>query len=127
MRRSLEDVQRAIVASWSPETAHATAEYMAAGREHDRSRGQCGTSALVLHDWLGGDLLVADVLAEGEVNGVHYWNRLPSGDEVDLTAGQFVPGEALGEARAAVRPAELPVHGREAYLLLRDRVASLLG
>lgn len=127
MRRSLEAVTQAIVASWSPETAHATADYMAAGHEHDRSRGQCGTSALVLHDWLGGELLVADVLVDGKVNGVHYWNRLPGGEEIDLTADQFVPGETLGKPRAAVRPAELPVHGRDAYLLLRNRVAALLG
>jgi hypothetical protein len=127
MTRSLHEVRRAIAASWGPETAHATAEYMAAGREHDRSRGQCGTSALVLHDWLGGELLVADVLVGGDVKGVHYWNRLPGGEEIDLTADQFVPGETLGEAREAARPAELPVHGREAYLLLRDRVAALLG
>lgn len=46
--------------------------------------GQCAVTALVVQDLFGGDLLRA------HVRGVsHYWNRLPSGEEVDLTRQQF--------------------------------------
>jgi hypothetical protein len=46
--------------------------------------GQCAVTALVVQDLFGGDLLRA------QVRGVsHYWNRLPSGQEVDLTRQQF--------------------------------------
>ncbi len=47
---------------------------------------QCAVTALVVQDWLGGDLLRC-LTAKGDS---HYWNQLPNGKEVDLTAGQFV-------------------------------------
>lgn len=68
---------------------------------------------------------MANVLREGEVIGVHYWNRLPGGIELDLTGGQFVAGETLDGARDVVRPPGLPPHGFEPYLL-RRRVDALL-
>jgi hypothetical protein len=48
------------------------------------SRGQCAVTALVVQDYLGGDLLRATV--EGTS---HYWNRLPDGQVVDLSREQF--------------------------------------
>ena len=125
--RSLSEVSHAIVESWSPETCHATPEFVAAGRPGDRTRGQCGTSALVLQDWLGGTLLVADVCVEGKLIGVHYWNRLPVGTEVDLTQDQFQPGETLSKPREVTRPPGLPRKGVDAYLLLASRVGTVLG
>ncbi len=51
---------------------------------NNRARGQCAVTALVVQDYVGGDLLRA------EVNGTsHYWNRAPSGLEIDLTRKQF--------------------------------------
>ena len=58
--------------------------------------GQCRTTALVLQDWLGRKIIVADAFRDGRRVGVHYWNRLPSGEEVELTRDQF-PNEAVGE------------------------------
>ena len=50
------------------------------------SRGQCGSTALIIHDLLGDELLIAEVIrSEGSRQGVHYWNRLPDGTEVGLT------------------------------------------
>jgi hypothetical protein len=44
------------------------------------SRGQCGSTALTIHDLLGGQLLIAEVLrTDGSRQGVHYWNLLPDG------------------------------------------------
>jgi hypothetical protein len=53
------------------------------------SRGQCGSTALTVHDLLDGDLLIAEVArSDGSRQGVHYWNRLPEGTEIDLTRHQ---------------------------------------
>ena len=128
-RASLDEVSEAIVASWGPDTQYATKE-QPSRKPGDRSRGQCGTTALVLQDWLGGEILVAVVCRDGEPVGVHYWNRLPDGSEVDLTGGQFIPGETLSEQRVA--PARPPDRDFQAhpgygpYVLLRERVRALL-
>lgn len=125
---SIAQVVAAVTASWSAETCHATSEYVAAGRPGDGSRGQCGTTALVMQDLLGGELLVAQVQVNGSPDGVHYWNQLPGGREIDLTREQFSPAETLGDARQVDRtPGTLPRRGVDAYLLLRRRVAELLG
>lgn len=120
---TLFEVERAVRAAWSPETAYASAEYLA--RAPDRpGRGQCGTTALVVHDLLGGELLVAPVQTAGGVDGVHYWNRLDDGD-VDLTRGQFADDEVVLEPRTVPRePLPRPEAAQAAYLLLRERVFS---
>jgi hypothetical protein len=122
----LADVERAVRTSWSPETAFASADYLE--RAPDRSsRGQCGPTALVIHDLLGGELLVADVEVAGVVDGVHYWNRLPDGRCVDLTADQFLAGEVVLAPRVVERPGPpRPERARAAYVLLRDRVLAAL-
>ncbi len=99
---------------------------MAHGRPGDRARGQCGATALVVQDFVGGDLFVGDVLAGTERLGVHYWNRLEDGEVVDVSNGQFVEGEVVTGARVVPRPQGVPRHGAEAYLLLRARVERLL-
>jgi hypothetical protein len=48
------------------------------------SYGQCAVTSLIVQDLFGGCLLRAHVN-----NTTHYWNRLPSGEEVDLTRDQF--------------------------------------
>jgi hypothetical protein len=127
---TLSEVTDAIVASWGPDTQYATEE-VPSRKPGDRSRGQCGTTALVLQDWLGGEILAAVVSRDGEPVGVHYWNRLPDGKEVDLTDGQFIPSETLSEQQVGpTRPpdAEFQAHpGYAPYLLLSQRVTALLG
>jgi hypothetical protein len=124
--RSLEDITGAISSSWSPETWYARPD-TPNGVSYHPSRNQCGTSALVLQDWLGGDLLVADVTTNGRKAGVHYWNRLPDGREVDLTKEQFVAGETIRPPEVVIRKPGVPTNGRAAYLLLSHRVGALLG
>jgi hypothetical protein len=85
-----------------------------------------------VHDFLGGELLAADVYLEGERVESHMWNRLSSGVEIDLTRDQFQRGEAIGEPTPRPRPAKLdPAHPRyfryEQYLVLSKRVRSRLG
>jgi hypothetical protein len=123
---TLAEVTAAIVASWSRATCYAQDDYVARGRLGDRSRGQCGTTALVLNDFLGGDLIVADVFVNGQKDGVHYWNRLPDGRAVDLTGNQFQSNEILGASSELSRPPGPPIKGLAQYSLLSDRVASVL-
>ncbi|MGW3608218.1 YunG family protein, partial [Micromonospora sp. NPDC005161] len=53
------------------------------------ARGQCGATALIIQDLLGGELILGEVVARDAKVGYHYWNRLPDGRDVDLTADQF--------------------------------------
>lgn len=123
---TLDEVEQAVRAAWSPETAYASAGYLARAPERP-GRGQCGTTALVVHDLLGGNLLVAQVSLAGVVDGVHYWNRLDDGRDVDLTRSQFTDDEVVLEPRVVPRePLPRPERARAAYLLLRERVLSAL-
>jgi len=94
-------------------------------------RGQCDITSLVVHDFVGGDLLAADVYRNGERVEAHMWNRLPSGIEIDLTRDQFRGGEEVGEPTVRERPSTFdPDHPRyhryEQYLVLAERVRSRL-
>ncbi len=92
------------------------------------SRGQCGVTAFVLQEILGGDLLVADVLYDsGALQGVHYWNRLPNGTEVDLTREQFAPHELVQNPITIHRERRLPGRLAEQYERLRSAVLADLG
>jgi hypothetical protein len=74
--------------------------------------GHCDTTALIVHDIFGGDLMVGGVHVDGEQHGFHWWNRLPSGVELDLTHEYFQRGEAVTAARVVERPpGPLPAAG----------------
>ncbi|MGY1608187.1 YunG family protein [Geodermatophilus sp. SYSU D00700] len=121
-----DDVVAAVRAAWCRETCDDSD--LADWSPQNPARGQCGATALVLHDLLGGDLLLAEVLLpDGSRQGVHWWNRLPDGREVDLTRGQFAPTEVVQEPRVVVRPPGLPRRNRDQYLRLRAAVLGRLG
>lgn len=120
----LSDVEPHVRASWGADTCDPVDLPWSPANP---SRGQCGVTALVLHDLLGGELLVAEVTyAGGGRQGFHTWNRLPGGTEVDLTREQFAPHELVGEPRVLERPAGPPGRCREQYELLRARVRERL-
>lgn len=124
-RVTLEDVVAAVRGSWSADTRDPAEE--GEWTPVDPARGQCGTTALVVHDLLGGDLVLAEVRRrDGSRQGVHYWNRLPDGREVDLTREQFRADEVVGPGEVLARPAGLPRRGVAEYLLLRERTFSAL-
>jgi hypothetical protein len=59
---------------------------------------------LTVHDLLGGELLIAEVLrTDGSRQGVHYWNLLPDGTEIDLTREQFASNEVVQEPLTLVK------------------------
>ncbi|GAB3317282.1 hypothetical protein GCM10027451_35010 [Geodermatophilus aquaeductus] len=123
---TLDEVTAAVRAAWCLETCDPAD--VADWSEGNRARGQCGPTALVLHDLFGGDLLLAEVLyPDGSRQGVHWWNRLPDGREVDLTLGQFAPTEVVQAPRVVVRPEGLPGYAAEQYLRLRSAVLTRIG
>ncbi|WP_034681040.1 YunG family protein [Caldalkalibacillus mannanilyticus] len=48
------------------------------------AKGQCGVTSLVVHDYLGGDILKTPVK-----DGWHYYNKTKDGEIIDLTQSQF--------------------------------------
>lgn len=125
MTWTLQQVEAAVRGGWSLETCDPVdvADWSSASP----ARGQCGSTALVLQDLLGGDLLMAEVLSgDGSRQGYHYWNRLSSGIEVDLTREQFAPDEVVREPIMVERPSGLPARGADQYLALHLRVLAAL-
>jgi hypothetical protein len=101
--RSLADIESAIRSSWSEQSCDPVA--LDEWSTDTPARGQCAVTALVVQDLLGGELLLAKVLnADGSRQGLHYWNRLASGVELDLTRDQFSPTEIVQEPDVVPRP-----------------------
>jgi hypothetical protein len=125
--RSLTEVERAIRESWSVATCDPVD--LEQWSPETPARGQCGVTALVVQELLGGDLLLAEVRhADGSRQGVHYWNRLAGGFELDLTRGQFTAGERILAPEIVERPPDLTT-GRlyPQYRVLADAVRHRLG
>jgi hypothetical protein len=63
----------------------------------------------------------------GTRQGVHFWNRLPNGQEIDLTREQFTDGETIQTPDVVQRAPDTSV-GRLAaqYKTLSDRVRARL-
>ncbi|WP_207170099.1 MULTISPECIES: hypothetical protein [unclassified Nesterenkonia] len=130
MAHTLKDIEQAFRASWGADTTCLAPSSLPAWGPDNPAHGQCGPTALVLQDLLGGELLIADVSA-GDGSGagsgaVHYWNKLLGGLEVDLTCEQFSSHHIVGEPRVVVRPPEGPRAHIGEYQLLRRRVFSAL-
>ncbi|MEU3528133.1 hypothetical protein AB0E62_30420 [Streptomyces sp. NPDC038707] len=123
---NVEMLRPLIEAAWDRDTCDP------AGRDEWRpenpSWSQCGVTALVVQDLLGGDLIHGEVHMNGAKVWNHYWNRLSDGTEVDLTADQFRVLEGAGVVNGQVvhRPPEGPRRCREEYELLRERVLAAL-
>ncbi|MFF3401466.1 hypothetical protein ACFYW6_23510 [Streptomyces sp. NPDC002659] len=121
----LTDIERAVRSSWSAETC--TPEFRSRWSPDNPARDQCGVTAMVLNDLLGGELIRGEVHVGAERVDYHWWNRLGMGIEIDLTREQFGPEETVTEGIVIPRP---PVTEwrrlREEYGLLRDRVMEKL-
>ena len=67
---ALDEVTAAVRAAWCRQTCDDSD--LADWTPGEPARGQCGATALVLHDVFGGDLLLAEVLGpDGARQGVH--------------------------------------------------------
>ncbi len=77
-------LKSALENSWSKETSY----YPDLWESSNPAYGQCTVTALVVQDYVGGDLMRAKLSNLGK-KGYHYWNRLPDGTECDFTYTQF--------------------------------------
>lgn len=74
-----DELAQAVKQSWSRNTSYWAADWSV----ENPAWGQCAVTALVVQDYVGGDLLGA---TDGSID--HYWN-LVDGVEIDLTSEQF--------------------------------------
>ncbi|WP_031084146.1 YunG family protein [Streptomyces sp. NRRL WC-3549] len=119
----LADIEAAVRSSWDADTT--TPEYRSRWNPGNPARDQCGVTALVLHDLLGGELVRGEVRVGGRRVDYHWWNRLGMGVEIDLTREQFAAHEKVVGGVVIERPAEI-VRLRAEYELLRARVLERL-
>uniref|UniRef100_A0AAU2VS82 Uncharacterized protein n=1 Tax=Streptomyces sp. NBC_00008 TaxID=2903610 RepID=A0AAU2VS82_9ACTN len=119
----LADIEAAVRSSWGADTT--TPAHRPHWTPGNPARDQCGVTALVLHDLLGGDLIRGEVRVGGVRTDYHWWNRLGPGTEIDLTREQFAPEEMVTGGTVIPRPPEIG-RLREEYELLRGRVLELL-
>lgn len=119
----LSDIEYAVRSSWGADTC--TPEFRARWTPENPARDQCGVTAMVVNDLLGGELLRGEVLVDGQRTDYHWWNRLGLGVEIDLTREQFGPEETVTAVTAIARPPRIE-RLREEYELLRTRVMTRL-
>jgi hypothetical protein len=126
----LAEIEHLIRSSWSAETCDPVD--LALWSPETPARGQCGVTALVVQDLLGGELLMAEVRhADGARQGVHYWNRLAGGVELDLTREQFTRSEVIDTPNVVARPSDpsvgrLAAQYRALASAVRTRCAAML-
>ncbi|MFD4763586.1 hypothetical protein ACFWOJ_33490 [Streptomyces sp. NPDC058439] len=120
---NFNDLEQAIRGGWGADTT--TPAHRPHWTPDNPARDQCGVTALVVHDLLGGELIRGEVHVDGERVDYHWWNRLGMGIEVDLTREQFGPDETVAGGDVIERPAEI-VRLRAEYELLRSRVLAAL-
>ena len=121
---TVDELREHFLAAWGADTCYP--DMRTEWTPENPSRDQCGMTALVVQDILGGDLIIAKVHVAGAQIGHHYWNRLPDGSEVDLTSDQFRPDEDVVDGTLIARPPDAPRYHREQYELLRGRVLEAL-
>jgi hypothetical protein len=122
---TLDEIEAAVRSSWDAQTCDSS-DLPWSG--DNPAKGQCGVTALVLNDLLGGDLMSAEVHhPDGTRQGWHTWNVFGDGFEVDLTVEQFRDGEQIQPAERITRAAGRPKREPERYDLLRRRVFARLG
>ncbi|WP_405693525.1 hypothetical protein [Streptomyces sp. NBC_01185] len=119
----LTDIEAAVRSSWGADTT--TPAHRPLWDPGNPARDQCGVTALVVNDLLGGDLIRGEVRVDGERVDFHWWNRLGRGVEIDLTREQFGAHEIVSGGVVVERPAEI-VRLREEYEVLSTRVLERL-
>jgi hypothetical protein len=123
---TLTDIEQAVRSAWGQDTYPPDARNP--WDPDNPARGQCGVTAAVLNDILGGELVRGEVQVDGERVDFHWWNRLAGGLEIDLTREQFGPHEIVTEGVAVARPPGNQMKRlRAEYELLRQRVFDALG
>jgi len=119
----VERVKQALRDSWTRETCYPGC--VDEWRLINPSFGQCAVTALILQNYINGELLYC-------AHNHHYWNRTPGQEEIDLTKDQFPAGTIICLDEVKPRDyllfseAARKVKTKERYLLLRERVERIL-
>ncbi|OBZ92016.1 hypothetical protein ADU59_28910 [Pararhizobium polonicum] len=109
----LERVQSALATAWSIETS-------SKWRPENPALGQCGVTALVVQDLLGGDILKTRF-----GDAWHFYNRI-GGARLDFSALQFSSPVAYSDLDSG-RDEALADTSPEQYRILRERLLKDLG
>lgn len=81
----IHQLLNALHAAWTADTSYAkTGEWSI----DNPARGQCVTSALVVQDYFGGDIVRYAVTGDG-IDETHYLNLLDDGTLLDTTGSQY--------------------------------------
>jgi len=89
------------------------------------SAGHCRVVALIVNDHFGGEILYSHVV--GNLKWDHYWNKIPSGKDVDLTGDQFSKDTKFVKSRAVSRRQVLSSRRTQrGYKLLSGKVKRLI-
>lgn len=116
------DLIIAIRKSWNKDTAFPRQQ--SDWTSDNPALGQCAITALVVQDYLGGEIMFNKQFA-------HYWNKLPDGEIFDLTKEQFGENVLIESEGVADRdyillsPRAKEFKTPERYELLRSLVKKL--
>ena len=79
---SLENIQKALYASWSKDTC-----WPGSWNSKNPAAGHCRVTSAVVYTLCGGEILYT--LIQKDPLFTHYWNKLSDGKEHDFTLSQF--------------------------------------
>lgn len=91
METELDKLKRLLPKAWTASTSSDGANWS----RQNPAWGQCAVTACLVADKLGGDLARVEYQMPDGKKGSHYFNILPSGERVDLTAVQFEEGTSF--------------------------------
>lgn len=116
----MDDLKEKLEKSWAWDTAYSDEEFMELFDEDNPARDQCLVTALVVQDYLGGEILHATVCG-----CPHFYNRLDDGTEIDYTRSQFEGKETFNSSPEVQDRARLLEHKpttKSRYKILKGRV-----
>jgi len=115
IKMDLKELEDLLENSWTKETSADPQNW----NIFNPAWGQCAITALIVQDFMGGELL-RTVIPRKKENISHYWNLLPEGREVDFTSKQFSSDVIIkdGEERDRHYVLSYPTT-RKRYVLLR--------
>ncbi|MFA6073803.1 MAG: hypothetical protein WC758_06845 [Candidatus Woesearchaeota archaeon] len=105
--------------SWNKDTCHLSISNN--WSKDNRAYGQCVVTALIVQDYFGGEILHCE-------HTHHHWNKISSGEEIDLTKEQFSLGTKIciddkpSREYLLNNPGAIKSKTMERYLLLKMRV-----
>jgi len=116
----MEELKEALEKSWSKETSYLPEDWY----EGNPARGQCAVTALVVQDYLGGEIIRCEVGPDSES---HYFNRLDNSKSVDLTRVQFKDGATITNEKNIDR-SKILSHSitNDRYSLLKEKVKNFI-